>query len=188
VGERFFGEKAPTEHLRVTSSSLTVASITPDGISVTHISEQTATRETTIAERSGALKGFFEHTGHILTVAEPVLNLYNNLANPATRNETSHNISELVVDLGIAGVSNVAGVLGGIIVGSPVAVLNPVAGILAGAATDVAVSSTVSHALEKNYKQPLVNYFTNGIDSSFVEAQQLWNQFSIAGNRFLYGH
>jgi hypothetical protein len=188
VGERFFGEKVPTEHLNVSSRSLTVTSISPDGISTTQISEHTITRETTIAERSGALKGFFEHAGHVLTVAEPVLNLYNNLANPATRNETSHNISELVVDLGIEGASNVAGTLGGLIVGAPFAVLNPVVGAAAGAAADVFVSGQVKHALEENFKQPLVNYFTNGIDSSFVEAQKLWDRFTYQGNIFLYGH
>jgi LysM repeat protein len=190
VGERFFGEKVPTEHLNVSSRSLTVTSISPDGISTTQISEHTITRETTIAERSGALKGFFEHAGHVLTVAEPVLNLYNNLANPATRNETSHNISELVVDLGIAGISNTVGAGAAFLVGvgATLGTINPLVGAVAAAATDVVVSNNVSHALEENFKQPLVNYFTNGIDSSFVEAQKLWNQFAYQGNLFLYGH
>ena len=112
-------QNLPDEAVRTTNSitRTTATSATSEGLTLAKVEEEVLTHETTIAQRSAGLARFLEGTSKVLAFAEPAINLYNNLANPETQGQTVRNISELLVDVGIAGASLTAGTTAGTAVG-----------------------------------------------------------------------
>jgi hypothetical protein len=122
-------------------------------------------RETTRAARSSRLASFFSGAGKFLNVRDPAINLYNNLTNPATQGQTVRNISEFLVDLGIAGTSHVVGTVVAVPAAAGASALTtPVGGIAFGVVTEVAVSATTSAVLNAAVKPTAVNLLERGIN------------------------